>query len=768
MESLATPLTDIKAHYDAVVVGSGYGAGIAASRLARCGLSVCVLERGREILPGGFPKTFREANREFQADLPFTHLGAETALFDLRVNRDMNVMVGCGLGGTSLINGNVMLEPDPQVFADPCWPGALRAERETLLAEGYRRAAAMLGATPYPDSEPLAKLDAFEAAAAHLGAPCTRPPINVTFDAMDGGNLAGVVQPPCTLCGDCCSGCNVGAKNTVAMNYLPDAVNHGARLFTEALVSHVTLSGGRWQVHYRENGEQGGAKTAPSLFVTGGIVVLGAGTLGSTEILLRSREAGLALSDRLGENFSGNGDVLAFGYNNDRPINGIGIGHPPRKGLPPVGPVIAGLIDLRGGKRLEDGLVIQEGALPSPLAPLLPSLLAGGSLLGSDTDEGDEDQERGRSLESLTRGAYRGAAHNTQTFLVMAQDGGGGQMKLEKDRLRIHWPGVGKRPVFRMISDTLKKATEATGGTFIDNPLWAKWLGRNLVSVHPLGGCGMGEEAASGVIDHKCRVFAGSEGTAVHEGLYVCDGSVMPRGLGVNPSLTISALTERAMMHLAADRGLSFGVAPKAGAPKRFAAAAGAMQAAAPTLSYSERLRGEVALLSGPAEAAELSLTAVIEDLEAFIRNPKEQARLYGAASISALSEDPFVATDGAFNIYAPDASRPEARCIDYKAKLTSGAGQVYFLCGTKDLTDDPGFDLLSDLRTLEVRIHDGDSEDAALCAQGRLKVRKRDLLRQLRSIEIENVTGKREKAKLLARFGKLLAGDRFEEAGRD
>ena len=93
------------------------------------------------------------------------------------------------------------------------------------------------------------------------------------------------------------------------------------------------------------------------------------------------------------------------------------------------------------------------------------------------------------------------------------------------------------------------------------NPLSGTMMGHQPATAHPLGGCGMGRERGDGVVDHKCRVFdAGAQaGSAdVHAGLYVVDGSVMPRSLGVNPLLTITALAERAMLHLARDRGLSF------------------------------------------------------------------------------------------------------------------------------------------------------------------------------------------------------------------
>ena len=181
MRTLARPTDTLEAHYDAVVIGSGYGAGIAASRLSRMGLTVCVLERGREFLPGQFPSTLRQGMAEFQADTPLGRTGSELGLFDLRVNDDISVMVGCGLGGTSLINGNVMLKPEARVFEDTVWPEPFRAELATTVAEGYARAARMLQPVSYPGPD-LAKLAAFRTAAGALGAECTLPPINVTFE----------------------------------------------------------------------------------------------------------------------------------------------------------------------------------------------------------------------------------------------------------------------------------------------------------------------------------------------------------------------------------------------------------------------------------------------------------------------------------------------------------------------------------------------------------------------------------------------------------
>ncbi|WP_039566051.1 FAD-binding protein, partial [Ralstonia solanacearum] len=190
MGRIATPISEIKERYDVVVIGSGYGGGIAASRLARAGRAVCLLERGREIIPGEYPNTLAEATEALQVhhpDHPDGHIGSRTGLYDLHVNAQQNVIVGCGLGGTSLINANVALEPEPGVFEDPRWPRHVREHADTLLKEGFARAREMLKPTPYPDTaDTLPKLQANQKSASQMQAPHTfyRPPINVTFDDL--------------------------------------------------------------------------------------------------------------------------------------------------------------------------------------------------------------------------------------------------------------------------------------------------------------------------------------------------------------------------------------------------------------------------------------------------------------------------------------------------------------------------------------------------------------------------------------------------------
>lgn len=561
MPRLASPTDRLQNHYEVVVIGSGYGGGIAASRLARAGRQVCLLERGKEFQAGQYPRSKLEMLAELQADFPLGalgHFGPETGLYDFRVNPDINVFLGCGLGGTSLINSGVMVPADRRVFDDPRWPEPLRDP--AALAPYVQRAEAMLRPVPYPsDYPPLAKLAALARATEPLGAEVQRPPIHTNFTRHpDGRNHVGVAQAPCVNCGDCETGCNYDAKNNVLMTYLPDARRHGAEIFTEIAVRSLARSGDRWHLHCRR---LDAAAEERVLTLSADTVVLAAGTLGSTEILLRARDGGLALPDGLGHGFSGNGDQLGLIYNGEQPVNAVGVG--PRALDPnnPAGPAIAGMVDFRDGQDLEDGLVLQVGGLPGALAPLLPGVFAAAAKL---TGVGGGGGFRGRARRKLrawqsllagSRGAYLGAVQRTQICLVVTHDDGAGRMVLEKDRLRIHWPDVGRQAGFQRASDLLERAAAGTGGVYVPNLGWNELTHYNLLTGHPLGGCAMGSDGQSAVVDDRCQVFTGQPGGARHPGLYVMDAAVVPRSLGANPALTICALAERAVDALAKDRG---------------------------------------------------------------------------------------------------------------------------------------------------------------------------------------------------------------------
>ncbi len=554
MTRLSRPLSALKARYDVVVVGSGYGGGVAASRLARAGKRVAVLERGREFLTGEFPSRFPELKNEFRVRGKTYGMGPDTALFDVRLGEDMHVLVGCGLGGGSLVNAGVSLRPDPRVFADQVWPGQIVQDR--TLDEGYRRAEQWLRPSSDPRAREMTKFGVLEAAGRALGHEAVAPRIAVSF--AENQNPAGIVQPACTRCGDCCAGCNVGAKNTVALTYLPDAGRHGAEMFTEVSVTRVSKRReGGWLVHAAPAGGAKGNGAAAEIVIEAPVVVLAAGTLGSTEILLRSRAAGLALSDRLGARFSANGDIIAFGYGAKVPVNAVGVGHPAKVAGLEIGASVSGQIEIRDSVTLANELNVQEGAMPSALAPVLPVLfLPNGRLLGA--------------LQSLVSGVYKGPFASLQTFFAVSHDSASGRFRLEDDRLTLSWPGAKDEPVYQRLDAILSSLVKESGGDYVKNPLAGTVMGHTPATAHPLGGCVMGRDAGEGVVNHKCQVFergAGRSSDGVHHGLYVIDGAVIPRSLGVNPLLTITALAERAMIHFAHDHGAAFDTAPVAGPP---------------------------------------------------------------------------------------------------------------------------------------------------------------------------------------------------------
>jgi cholesterol oxidase len=544
---LSRPLDRLRPHYDAVIVGSGYGGGVAATRLAQAGKRVAILERGREIPTGSFPSRLPDLHREIQVTGKRLRTGSAAGLYDVRLGEHMHILVGCGLGGGSLINAGVALRPDNRVWDDEIWPDQISGDG--FLDAGYARAEQWMRPARDPRAAERTKFRALDSAGVALRARPVSAPVAVSF--QDTVNPAGVAQPACTGCGDCCAGCNVGAKNTVALTYLPFAARCGAEIFTHAKVRHLAkTTDGRWQVFFDDVGDRRCAARDANC-VTADMVVLAAGTLGSTEILLRSRERGLALSDRLGRRFSANGDIIAFGYGANMPVNAIGTGHPRKIEGIEVGAAVSGQIEIVDPHDLSKSLTVQEGVLPSALAPILPALfLPNGRVFGA--------------LKSLMAGVYNGPFANLQTFFAVSHDRARGRLVLEDDRVALKWPGLEDEPVYQRVGAAIKALVEQAGGTYVPNPLAGTLMGHQPATAHPLGGCGMGRDRSAGVVDHKGRIFDGSAGAGsaqVHSGLYVMDGSIIPRSLGVNPLLTITALAERAMLHLARDRDLPLDVA---------------------------------------------------------------------------------------------------------------------------------------------------------------------------------------------------------------
>ena len=540
---LSIPWQQRKPNYKFLIVGSGYGGSIMAARLSAAlkqPHSVCILERGKEWAVGTFPNDLPGILKNTRGNA--NPLG----LYEFLNYKDISVIKGSGLGGGSLINANVAIVPDQEVFERTGWPKGIQYQD---MQQYYDRARTMLAAVPVPDAANLLKVKALEKRAAQLGkhAEALNLAVNQTIDGM---NPHGVEQHPCNKCGDCVSGCNFHAKNTLYMNYLPFAAKNGTDIFTQVKVEWVEkLSGGGWRVHGKHYDD---SAKAESFTLDAQNVVLSAGSLNSTELLLRSEMHGLKVSPAVGTGFSGNGDFFGLAYNGDDPTDVLGYGNrvaKPTESNPP-GPSIVGVIRYNGNAPLEQRITVEDFSFPSAYVQAAKATFA--AIHGDPTKVGSEAQERQRVQNDFTSGleySRTGALNHTMLYLVMGQDNSRGTMNFDAPwfepdgRMTIEWDAVGQQAVFTRMNEELRRHARALGASFISNPTWSVFNSGHLVTAHPLGGLPAGDDHLHGAVDQFGRVFA-SDGS-IHDGLFVADGSIIPSALGVNPFLTISAFTER-------------------------------------------------------------------------------------------------------------------------------------------------------------------------------------------------------------------------------
>jgi cholesterol oxidase len=519
--------------YDAIVVGSGFGGGVSACRLAEAGWSVCVLERGRRFAGEDFISEPLQAPRLLWH--PTLNPGG---IFDLRLFKDLSVLTAAGVGGGSLVYANVQLRAHPQVF-EAGWPAGID---RSSLDPYYERVEWVLEPRPTPEQPPLNKMRAFRGMAAAAGQHATALPLAVHFGEDRVNPFGQTPQQGCTNLGRCNIGCPRQAKNTVDLTYLARAEREGAhvRPHCEAIRLQAPASpGGRWRVSYR------GLKDTGDGQVDAPVVVLSAGSLGSTRLLLRNRRRLPRLSPALGSRFSGNGDALGAAFNPSRPDV--------RDAHTELGPVMTSRIDYWEQHRF----MLADGGLPPGFTGLLKILRDEAALVGW----------RKHLLLRLEHLAVRlGVSDRLVTprtvkldldeepiedslvFLMLGQDAADGRMRLTPlfRCLDIEWSQAKSKRLFAAMERTTHEL-----GTAVDaEPFFALGngpLGKD-ITVHPLGGCPMADDPAGGVVDGYGRVHS-------YPGLHVADGSIIPTALGVNPSETIAALAERNVERLIADGG---------------------------------------------------------------------------------------------------------------------------------------------------------------------------------------------------------------------
>jgi cholesterol oxidase len=482
--------------FDVVVIGSGFGGAAVACRLAQAGKRVAILEQGKEYPTG-------------RGDFINTGHGSPQIrhghfVVDIGVN--MNVIRGIGVGGGSLHYFGVRLRTHPEIFDNPRWPPVITRK---VLDPYYDLAGDMLKAEPTQANPVLGlpvKGEAFITAAKNCRRRKGDPhyvPIAVNTSRDPVMTPAGIPQTRCVYCGECLIGCppsqsfdgNVNARALLTLNYLAVARNTGnAQIFPLHRVDVIRKAREGFKIDItvldREEGGHKGSVRAKQ-------VVLGAGTLGSTEILLKSKEAGTLrrLSKKLGYYFSGNGDFLI-----PKTVN------TPQDLQPTSGPSITAGADF-STKDLK--IFIEELGI----IPFMEAVLG-------------------------TRKNTPSTKRHELGYLGMGSDAANGHLRLHKGRVRLYWDPTDSLPLYKELIVCLREMSQQLGGNY-DNPSnYNPVTGAGLITAHPLGGCVMADSVDAGVVNPQGEVYG-------VPGLFVADGAIIPTALATNPSYTISALAER-------------------------------------------------------------------------------------------------------------------------------------------------------------------------------------------------------------------------------
>ena len=497
--------------YDVVIVGSGFGGSVSALRLTEKGYRVGVLEAGRRFTPETLPKTSWDVRNFLWAP----KLGMR-GIQRITLLKDIVVLSAAGVGGGSLVYANTLYQPPATFFDDPHWSGITDWQAE--LAPFYDQASRMLGVTEQPTMTPSDVVIKQVAEDMGVGATFRRTPVGVFFgepgktvpDPYFGG--AGPDRTGCVECGNCMIGCTVGAKNRLDVNYLYLAERAGAAVHPETEVRALRPTGSGWLVE-TNNGR-----------FTASEVILSAGALGTQRLLHAMRDAGVLprVSARLGSLTRTNSEALLGAQAvavPDRPYSqGVAITssfHPDAQTH--VEPVRYGPGSNAMGL-LATLLVDGGGRLPRPVRFL-------GQVL------------RHPYVFVRSLSVRRWSERTIIALVMQTVDNSLTVRRTRRGRLTTG-PGHGEpnptwipagHEAVRRIADQIGGFPGGTVGDIFDIPMTA----------HILGGATIGESPESGVLDAYHRVYG-------YAGLHVIDGSAVPANLGVNPSLTITALAERA------------------------------------------------------------------------------------------------------------------------------------------------------------------------------------------------------------------------------
>ena len=522
-------------HFDAIVIGSGFGGAVLARRLAEKGMRVLVLERGRRWEPAQYPRKPGDA-WIFSDDHPARFNG----WLDMRFFGRMTVAQAAGVGGGSLTYSSVAVEATPDIFTSD-WPAEISYAE---LKPYYDTVAREMDLQVIPDNQLTKRFTLARDAARNLGYAdrFSKAGLAVSFshdwhygldDAISAKhsrqfvNAHGVRQGTCVHLGNCDIGCDVRAKNSLDVNYIPAAERHGAEVRPLHLVRYIEPQGGKFRVVF-DRLDNGRAVRGDETAVR---VVLAAGSVGTTELLLRCRDQYKtlrALSPTLGKRWSANANFLSVAA------------YPESDRLQQsTGPTIAGLLDFSDGSFRNQRFVVEDDGFPNLLLAAVKAYSDGGMRTRAGRYLLTEFEEYVRDDTPL---------RNLMVWLGAGRDAGDGELHLKrrwfmpwKRVLDLRWPVEHSEGVFNATQAMHQNLTEATGGRALPNPMWR--VMKSLLTLHPLGGCPLGVSPQTGVVDHLGRVHG-------YPNLVVADGAIVPTPTVRNPSHTIAALAERIAAHL--------------------------------------------------------------------------------------------------------------------------------------------------------------------------------------------------------------------------
>lgn len=513
--------------FDAIVIGSGFGGAVSACRLAEAGYRVLVLERGRRWDSTNYPRKVTDP-WWWSNEAPEKRNG----WLDLRVFRHMAVAQGAAVGGGSLIYANISAVPKRTTFAAG-WPPQISWE---TMVPHYETVGQVMNVKPIPDGQWPRRTRMMREAAEAIGEGnrFERLDLAVSFssdwnyDLPDKFNVKhskrfinaqGVEQGTCVHLGNCDIGCDVDARNTLDRNYLALAEADGAEIRPLHLATAIEPVAGGYKVSFdrlEDRRRQSGAARSR-------VVVVAAGSISSTELMLRCRDVLRTLpniSERLGHNWSSNGDFLTPAFYLHREVQ------------PSQGPTITSAINFLDGSQANESFWIQDGGFPNIVANWLTAAKA-------------PDHRVGAFLQFIAAALRQyGPLTNVMPWFAQGVDDGGGRLRLRRRwgrlgarELDLEWEIDKSRHVIETIIAMHKRLSRAMGGKAVVPPSWD--LDSYLITPHPLGGCNMGTSREDGVVDHRGEVFG-------YRNLFVIDGAIVPRALGINPSRTIAALAEHA------------------------------------------------------------------------------------------------------------------------------------------------------------------------------------------------------------------------------